>query len=477
MSSGSPFTTAYPAGGEPAVAATRAVPRLAWTDDSGPRTATVDRRCVVGAAPHCDIIIADQTVSRVHAEIEPREDGIWIRDLNSRNGTFVEGVRVESACVLHGFSIRVGATTILVDYANAEAKQVESWPSERFGPLLGRSQVMRELFATLARLAPLESCIMITGDTGTGKELVARAIHQASSRAAGPFVVVDCATLSESLIEAELFGHAKGAFTGAHAHRAGAIESADGGTVFLDEIGELPIGMQPKLLRVLESSTVRRIGETKHRSVNVRFVTATHRDLLSMVNRGEFREDLYFRLAVLPVRVPRLRERVEDIDLLLTHFSEGTPGWLQPSVLRALEARPWRGNVRELRNFAERARAIGATEALTLSMDPVPEREPITAVLSRPPQFPLGRNPRPLRETNPVAADALPTPIPAMPSADGPPSFDQSFRAFREQWIGQGERAFLRVLLERHQKNVAAAAKEAGIDRTYMYRLMRKHGL
>ena len=209
----------------------------------------------------------------------------------------------------------------------------------------------------------------------------------------------------------------------------------------------------------------------------MRFVTATHRDLLSMVNRGEFREDLYFRLAVLPVRVPRLRERVEDIDLLLTHFSEGTPGWLQPSVLRALEARPWRGNVRELRNFAERARAIGATEALTLSMDPVPEREPITAVLSRPPQFPLGRNPRPLRETNPVAADALPTPIPAMPSADGPPSFDQSFRAFREQWIGQGERAFLRVLLERHQKNVAAAAKEAGIDRTYMYRLMRKHGL
>lgn len=294
MQSGSTSTTAFPANGEAVVATTRSVPRLEWTDDSGPRSATVERRCVVGSAPHCDVIVADQTVSRVHAEIEPREEGIWIRDLNSRNGTFVEGVRVESACVLHGFSIGVGATTILVDYANAEHKQVESWPSERFGPLLGRSQVMRELFATLARLSPLESSIMITGETGTGKELVARAIHQASARSSGPFVVVDCATLSESLIEAELFGHTKGAFTGAHVNRAGAIESADGGTVFLDEIGELPLGMQPKLLRVLESSTVRRIGESKHRNVDVRFVTATHRDLLSMVNRGEFRKTCIF---------------------------------------------------------------------------------------------------------------------------------------------------------------------------------------
>lgn len=477
MQGGGPSTTAYPSAGEPVVAATRSVPRLEWTDDSGPRTATIERRCVVGSAPHCDVIIADQTVSRVHAEIEPREEGIWIRDLNSRNGTCVEGVRVESACVLHGFHIRVGATTILVDYANAEHKEVERWPTERFGPLLGRSQVMRELFATLARLAPLESCIMITGETGTGKELVARAIHQASSRAAGPFVVVDCATLSESLIEAELFGHTKGAFTGAHVNRAGAIESADGGTVFLDEIGELPIGMQPKLLRVLESSTVRRIGESKHRSVDVRFVTATHRDLLSMVNRGEFREDLYFRLAVLPVRVPGLRERVEDIDLLLTHFSEGAPAWLQPSVLRALEARPWRGNVRELRNFSERARAIGAAEALTLSMDPLPEREPVTAVLSVPSGFSNGQGVPSSRVASPVEPADLPTPIPPYRSNDQPPSFDQSFRAFREQWIGQGERAFLRVLLDRHQKNVAAAAKEAGIDRTYMYRLMRKYGL
>jgi DNA-binding NtrC family response regulator len=470
MRGGQAVTTPHPAEQDSGASSVRSVPRLEWTDDSGPRSANVDRRCVVGSAPHCDVIIADQAVSRVHAEIEPRDEGIWVRDLNSRNGTFVEGVRVESACVLHGFTIRIGATDLLVNYANAEAKPVDSWPSDRFGPLIGRSQVMRELFATLARLSPLESCIMITGETGTGKELVARAIHQASLRASGPFVVVDCATLSESLIEAELFGHTKGSFTGAMMNRAGAIESADGGTVFLDEIGELPIGMQPKLLRVLESSTVRRIGESKHRSVNVRFVTATHRDLLSMVNRQEFREDLYFRLAVLPVRVPSLRERAEDIDLLLEHFTEGAHEWLTPMLLRALERRPWRGNVRELRNFAERARAIGPSEALNLSVESSDLREPITAIIQRPPDL-LGRM------TSPPAPVPMHPSMPAEAVPSEPPSFSQPFRTFKEQWMGHGERAFLRVLLERHGNNVAAASKDAGIDRTHMYRLMRKYGL
>jgi transcriptional regulator with GAF, ATPase, and Fis domain len=509
---GSERTTAHPAGPAEASPVTRSLPRLEWTERGVARTATVERRSVVGSAPHCDIIIADPTVSRVHAEIEPRDEGVWVRDLNSRNGTFVEGVRVESACVLHGFTIRVGSTELSVNYENAEHKAVDAWPSERFGPLVGRSHIMRELFATLARLAPLECCIMIHGETGTGKELVARAIHQASMRTSGPFVVVDCAALSESLIEAELFGHAKGAFTGAHQMRIGAIEAADGGTVFLDEIGELPIGMQPKLLRVLESSTVRRIGESKHRSVNVRFVTATHRDLLSMVNRGEFREDLYFRLAVVPVRVPPLRERVEDIELLLEHFSDGSLEWLTPAVLRMLENRPWRGNVRELRNFVARAGAIGPADAMTLSKDWVEAREPVTAVLPRmhealkgvddspPPSprtlpagmpsfssFPRPRshhsNPasRPARPPPGLPAAAVPAPVPSNPApfiegADAP-SFEQPFRDFREAWIGVGEKAFLRSLLERHGNNVAAAAKEAGIDRTHMYRLIRKHGL
>jgi DNA-binding NtrC family response regulator len=434
--------------------------------DSGrQRTVTVERRAFVGSAPHCDVIIADRAVSRVHAEIEPREDGLWIRDLKSLNGTFVEGVSVEAGCVLHGFTIRVGSTDLRVSY-DAEKKEIDRGSSDRFGPLYGRSQVMRELFSTLDRLAPLDACIMIQGETGSGKELVACAIHEASARASGPFVVVDCAALSENLIEAELFGHAKGAFTGAHQTRIGAIEAANGGTVFLDEIGELPLGMQPKLLRVLESSTIRRIGESKHREVDVRFVTATHRDLLAMVNRGEFREDLYFRLAVVPVRLPALRERIEDIGPLLTRFSEGSLDWLTPSLLRSLETRPWRGNVRELRNFAARARALGPVEALALCGQWADGRDPITAVMSRPAEL------LPPPPTLPPAA-LLATA--AAETVD--PSFFQPFGTFREQWISRGERAFLQALLDRHQRNVAAAAKEAGLDRTYMYRLLRKHNL
>jgi transcriptional regulator with GAF, ATPase, and Fis domain len=480
-------TTAHPIAPDAlASGAIRPMPRLEWSEGGEPRSMTVERRSVLGSAPHCDVIIGDPTVSRVHAEIEPREEGVWIRDLNSRNGTFVEGVRVESACVLHGFTIRVGSTDVVVNYRNAEHKPIESWPTDHFGPLVGRSQIMRELFANLARLAPLECCIMIQGETGTGKEVVARAIHQASMRATGPFIVVDCAALSESLIEAELFGHVKGAFTGAHQTRVGAIEAADGGTVFLDEIGELPIGMQPKLLRVLESSTVRRIGESKHRSVNVRFVTATHRDLLSMVNRSEFREDLYFRLAVVPVRVPSLRERVEDIGLLLEHFSEGNTDWLTPSVLRVLENRPWRGNVRELRNFVARARAIGAADALSVSKDYADAREPITAVTQLSTRameslkaMPPLRTPESFPPAGHVNPDTIPPPSPRTAPAMTPdaPSFSQPFRAFREAWMGYGERAFLRALLDRHESNVASAAKEAGIDRTHMYRLIRKHGL
>jgi DNA-binding NtrC family response regulator len=495
-------TTAYPVAHDGALAQTRSVPRLRWVERGEARSVAVERRCVLGSAKHCDVIIADPSVSRVHAEIEARSEGLWIRDLKSRNGTMVEGVRVESACVLHGFTIRVGSTDVTVDYNNAEHKPIESWPSERFGPLVGQSQTMRELFASLARLAPLECSILIQGETGTGKELVARAVHQASMRREGPFVVVDCAALSESLIEAELFGHAKGSFTGAHQMRVGAIEAADGGTVFLDEIGELPIGMQPKLLRVLESSTVRRIGESKHRSVNVRFVAATHRDLLSMVNRGEFREDLYFRLAVVPVRVPALRERPEDIGLLLEHFGGGSTEWLTPNLLRTLEGRPWRGNVRELRNFVARARAIGAADALNVSND-FDAREPITAVTSfslgvleavrrmgevaDPAKSAAGDADKPLGlDTKPefvAAAQPVQPPQPAPEGAEPPStpsdavSFAQPFRDFRDAWMNYGERAFLASLLERHKGSVAAAAKEAGIDRTHMYRLIRKHGL
>jgi transcriptional regulator with GAF, ATPase, and Fis domain len=296
---------------------------------------------------------------------------------------------------------------------------------------------MRELYAGLARVAESDAPVLLLGETGTGKELAARAIHAASKRAAQPFVVVDCAALAGSLIEGELFGHARGAFTGAVGARAGSFEAASGGTIFLDEIGELPLAMQPKLLRVLESRTVKRLGESEHRPVDVRLVAATHRDLPRMVNSGAFREDLFFRVAVLPLALPPLRVRPGDVPILYRHFLAGRQP-REPVSERALMEMPWLGNVRELRNFVERACAIGAGGALG---EPPPARTEADA---------------------PTA-----TPVP----------FEQPFKEFREQWIDRGEREYVRRLLDRHGRNVPAAAEAAGLDRTYVYRLIRKHDL
>ncbi len=300
---------------------------------------------------------------------------------------------------------------------------------------------MRELFARLARVARSDATVLIQGETGTGKELAAQAIHDASPRAGEPFVIIDCGALPESLLEAELFGHAKGAFTGAVEARAGAIEAADGGTVFLDEIGELPLDMQPKLLRVLESRTVRRVGETAQRPVDVRFLSATNRDLRTMVNTGAFREDLYFRLAVLPVTIPPLRERPEDILALVQHFlpSEALAA-VTPQMVRELTARPWLGNVRELRNFVERALALGAREALALSA---------------PAAGPGGT------ETEPSAPALL-----ALP-----------YKEMRERVLLAAEREYVEALLARHDRDVSAAAEAAGLNRTYLYRLVARHRL
>jgi two-component system, NtrC family, response regulator GlrR len=417
------------------------------------------------------VVVAEPTVSRVHAEFDVRDDGLWVRDLGSRNGTFVEGLQVTGARVPDKGKLRLGSTELTVDYDPERKRAVEVWPSETFGKLVGTSMAMRELFATLARVTPMDASVLIHGETGTGKELVARAIHDASPRANKPFMVVDCAALPENLLDAELFGHAKGAFTGAVGMRTGAIESADGGTVFLDEIGELPISMQPKLLRVIESRTVRRVGESTYRPVDVRFISATHRDLLRMVSAGEFREDLYFRLAVIPIEVPPLRDRKEDIELLVNHFfrSGGGTGQADPQLMRELVARPWRGNVRELRNFVDRARALGATEALAMSRMANRDDAAVAApsALPRPPSVP--------RPTTPSVSQMPPATGTFKP--DDPSMFEQAYKDFREAWIDAGEKEFVRRLLLRHNRNVAAAAREADVDRTYIYRLIRKHEL
>jgi two-component system response regulator GlrR len=445
----------------PSPLAQRPVPRVEWEDGKGGHALTIEQRSLLGAAPQCDLCIDDRAVSRLHAELDPRSDGLWVRDLASRNGTYVNGLRVEAARLSHGHRLRVGGTQLTVCYEGASRAEPAQWPSDRFGPLRGKSPAMRELFATLARLAPSESSVLIQGETGSGKELVARAIHDASPRAKGPFVVVDCAALSETLMDAELFGHTRGAFTGALQPRAGAFEEASGGTVFLDEIGELPLAMQPKLLRVLESSTIRRVGETAYRSINVRFLSATHRDLLAMVGRGEFREDLYFRLAVFPVRVPALRERLEDLDLLARVFAGDGELTLDADIMAALHSRPWTGNVRELRNFMERARTLGIDAAVGFAES----RTGSFSMPAPPPKLPT------LAPPSQPAFGALELDMAVRPS------FDQPFRSFREQWLDYGEREFVRLLLKRHDDNVAEAAVTAGVDRSYLYRLMRKHAL
>lgn len=417
-------------------------PQLRWSDDKGSHSALIRGRSMLGSASDCSIVLYDQMASRLHASVEVTPDGVWVRDLGSRNGTYVAGVKVREACVPDGAAIHIGNTDLWLYYDQNESI-VDLWPTEQFGALWGRSTLMRELFARLARVAPMESTVLIHGETGTGKELVARALHQFSRRRDKALVVVDCGSLAENLLESELFGHARGAFTGAVHERPGAIESAAGGTVFLDEIGELPLSMQPKLLRALESRAVRRVGESRYRDVDVRFIAATHRDLPKMVNEGTFREDLFFRLAVLPITVPPLRNRLEDIPLLIERMlPEGAAHAVSPELMRELSSRAWSGNVRELRNFVERAVALGAREALTLSDR---QRGPSSEAPSRE-QFPSV-------------------------------STDETFKDVRDRWLDHLEREYMRAMVARFTRDTSAISNASGLDRSYVYRLLRKHEL
>ncbi|MFO0664701.1 MAG: sigma-54 dependent transcriptional regulator [Polyangiaceae bacterium] len=342
------------------------------------------------------------------------------------------------------------------------SRRFDSSPLESSGTLgaahglIGRSPSMQRLRERLEKVAPTDAPVLIQGETGTGKEVVARAIHSMSSRADRPFVIVDCGGLPPTLLESELFGHTRGSFTGAHEQRMGAIETANTGTVFLDEIGELPLDLQPKLLRVLEQRTIRRLGDSIHRSVDVRFVSATHRDLRAMVAAGQFREDLYFRVAVLTVTVPPLRERREDISLLAAHFRGPSSAPLDESTLTHLSQRSWRGNVRELRNVVERVSALGAEAAHSI-----------------PPPAPSDGTPIPGSPRVPSFSGALE--VGGAKSEFPESGYATDLRTFRETWMDHGERAYLVRLLARSASDVTAAAKAAGVDKTYIYRLLRKH--
>jgi DNA-binding NtrC family response regulator len=323
--------------------------------------------------------------------------------------------------------------------------ETPSRPAGGLGALVGGSPVMRELFARIERIAASDATVLIEGESGTGKELVARALHDRSRRRRGPFVTVDCGSLAPGLLESELFGHSKGAFTGAQAPRAGVLEAADGGTVFIDEIGELPLEMQPRLLRALEARTVRRVGENDSRTLDVRYVFATHRDLQQLVAQRIFRADLFFRLAVLRLRLPPLRERRDDIPALVERFLPGRADQLlTPAVREDLMSRHWPGNVRELRNAVERLAVLGP------DLDPSPAGTQLTA-----------------------SGSAQPDPALELPARWS----DLPYQSFRACALDALERAYLSRLLDRHQGQVSLAAQTAGIHRTHLYRLIRRHGL
>jgi len=403
----------------------------------------------VGSKEGNTLRVENPTVSRYHFEIEPTQDGVVLRDLGSTNGTFVDGYRVRELFLPGRAQLKAGEVALTYELLGDE-ELIELSTSDRFADVLGRSAPMRELFSVLERVAPKDLTVLLEGESGTGKEKLAEAIHLRSARAERPLVVFDCAAVPPSLMESELFGHERGAFTGADSRRIGRFEEATGGTLFLDEIGELPLELQPKLLRVLERREIRRVGGTAVIPVDSRIVAATNRDLAREVNRGAFREDLYYRLAVIRVRVPPLRERTSDIPLLVEHFvreffdgdlvraKDVTTG-ISEANWQGLLTHPWPGNVRELRNFIERTLAVsGGVDA--------------------------GDVPPTMNRATGVDDSALSWKV----------DLGRAFLEAREELLGRFERTYLERMLEAHGGNISRAARAAGLDRMHFKRLLAR---
>jgi transcriptional regulator with GAF, ATPase, and Fis domain len=388
-----------------------------------------DAPMTLGTDPEADLVLTDDSVSHRHAEISLDEDGYLLRDLGSTNGTRVAGVRVRQAVLDRREAlVSLGETDLRLRLRDDDVEHRLSL-SDRFGRVVGRSAPMRRVFDLLERAAAVDSTVLLLGESGTGKELLAESVHLRSPRAQGPLVVVDCSTLSPALAGSELFGHVRGAFTGAVDARAGAFEEASGGTLFLDEIGELPLELQPSLLRALAEQTIKPVGGDRYRTVDVRVVAATHRDLGRAVAEGTFRQDLFYRVAVITVVVPPLRQRRQDIPLLARELARAArPGadadaLLTPALLNAFAGHDWPGNVRELRNAIDRLLVIG---------DP--------------------------GELAPAA---------------GP----EAYSAARRRAIDDFERAYVTVLLAEAGGVIARAAARAGISRQMFHRLARRHGV
>jgi DNA-binding NtrC family response regulator len=429
----------------PAIRTPRVRMRLAVLTgpDAGKAYPLLPGRYRIGAEATSDIVLPDRAVSRQHLILEVRDDGVRAVDPGSRNGSFCEGMRFSELEVRPGAVLTLGTTELKLVPEGEKSRSMPLSTRGSFGGLVGNSRRMREVFTLLERLAAGESDVLIQGETGTGKELCAEAIHAHSARSKGPFVIADLAGIAPQLLESELFGHVKGAFTGANTDRAGAFERAHGGTLFLDEVGELPLEVQPRLLRALERRQVKRVGANDYRTVNVRVVAATHQDLEGAVKNGAFRGDLFHRLAVLRVMLPPLREHPEDIPLLIDTVLTrmGRPPSALSDQTRALLAQyPWPGNVRELRNVVDRVVNLG-------------------------------------EEALPDIPDVPPRAVDDDPESTVPMALDLPFKEAKERLIEGFERDYLRTLLERCEGNVSRASREAGIDRVYLRKLLRKHGL
>ncbi|MBP6608536.1 MAG: sigma 54-dependent Fis family transcriptional regulator [Deltaproteobacteria bacterium] len=414
--------------------------------DAGSHCDSDDEMLVrIGTRENNGLILSDKSVSGYHIEIAGTQAGWRLRDVGSTNGTFVSGMRVFDLVLRSGTVVALGRTKLRIEALHDEPVRAALHPAGRFGDMVGHSVVMRRLFSRIAQVARASATVLITGETGTGKEAVAEALVQASLRASQPFVVIDCSALPQNLIESELLGHVKGAFTGATSDYRGAFERADGGTIFLDEIGELPLELQPKLLRVLERREVRRIGAERTRTIDVRVMAATNRVLATEVNERRFRQDLYYRLSVVNVHIPPLRERREDIPQLIEHFYQRlSDGYRGPTLAEITERLcdndyTWPGNVRELRNAIERAFHV-------------------------PDEDPIGTEGLPLRREEPEGS-AITVDL-AVP-----------FKTAKQKLVDAFEKEYLQAMLKATRGNISEAARRAQIDRMHLYKLITQHHL
>ena len=404
--------------------------RVVQGPDKGKHQRVGLRRLVIGSAEGAGFHVSDPTVSALHCELLADTTGFRVRDLDSKNGVTLAGHRVMEAWLDAKDDVVLGRTVLRFKLLEDETAQSPLDDANGFGKLLGSSLAMRELYGLLRRAARTDATVLLQGETGTGKELAADALVTQGPRRDGPLVVVNCATLTTSLAEAELFGHEKGSFTGATDQVKGAFERAHRGTIFLDEVGELPLALQPKLLGVLERREVQRLGGTQAIKLDVRVIAATHQNLERGVNRGTFRADLFFRLAGVQIQLPPLRERPEDVPALVAHFLEELPGTrvrLPPAVLQRLYDGDYPGNVRELRSGVERA-ALGLTPA-------------------------------------------------AVPARGQRLSLDTPFRLQKEQVVDRFERSYVAGLLEAAKGNVSEAARLSGMNRVQLHAMIRRLGL